>query len=337
MWFGAGYANILHQGIENVTPCGAAGGIFGIGYGLEHKHFILQTGVEFDYKLSVSKFDDFALQVGRIIDLNNNGAEIPIGTTITASMYADIIGGFYDTEGEQFAMLYKFSKYKDLYSIGYVNFPLLFGGKFGSFYFMLGGKFGINLLATAKTTARHSAIAAYPQFMDAFGNMGEHFLLNDANSSDNTNFSFKLGFNVAASAEIGYTFPLHEKKSGSQLRIALFADYGVLNINPADNLSKENTPGDFVYVPATEQTNIDPNIIRHNSLLTSFQSYKKFEGEYSDNNQKYSVNPLLVGVKFTLQFSTKPKTPCPAVQKRNHPVTERWEQGAKYKHWTYFQ
>jgi hypothetical protein len=330
MWFGAGYANILHQGIKNVTPYGGVGGMVGLGYGLEHKHFILQTGVEFDYKFSISKFDDFAIQVGRIIDLNNNNAEISVGTTITSGMRPDIIDGFYDTQGNQFAMLYKFSKYKDLYHIGYVNFPLLFGGKFGSFYFMLGGKFGINLLAVAKTTARHSAIAAYP-FIAAFGDMEEHFFVNNAKSSDLTNFGFRLGFNVAASVEIGYTFPFHANKSGNQLRIALFADYGVLNINPVDNLSKENTPGDFVYIPATEQTNIDLNVIRHNSLLTSIQSYKEFEGEYSNNNQKYSVNPLLLGVKLTLQFASNPKTACPAIQRKNHPVTERWEQSAKYK------
>jgi hypothetical protein len=103
---------------------------------------------------------------------------------------------------------------------------------------------------------------------------------------------------VSASLEIGVTF--------DKIRIALFADYGLLNINK-NYLSTINTNGDFVYIPATDPTytgSINPNIIRHNSILTSNQSSSS------------KVYPLMAGIKLTVslqkQKSKSYLLDCPA-------------------------
>ncbi|MDR1739471.1 MAG: hypothetical protein LBR45_01770 [Bacteroidales bacterium] len=295
LWLGAGYSNIMHFGIDNVKPIGGAGGIMGLGYGYEKGYFLLQTGVELDYKGSMSKVNDFSIQVGEIID-ENTGLPIPIGTTITSEMKPVAVGGFYDTEGEQFAMLYQFSKYRDYYHIGYLNIPLLFGGKFGNFYFLLGGKFGINIFAQAKTSALHSTIACYPQFIDIFDDMPDHFIVKDYPSSDNTSFSRKLNYNISALLEVGYNF--------NNTRIAFFVDYGLLNINKS-YISIENTSGNFVYIPAANSAEttgsvgsrasgmegaVDPNIIRHNSILSSNKASSS------------KVNSFMAGIKITFLF-----------------------------------
>jgi hypothetical protein len=340
MWFGAGYAGIMHPSVDNIyafkgmyidggktgiKAVGGYGGIVGLGYGVEHKHFLFSLGAEFDFKKSTSKFDDFDMQVGEIIDINT-GKVLAIGTTITSDIMPFVLGGFKDNDGigDQFAMQYKFSKFKDVYSIGYINIPLLFGGKFGTFYFMVGGKFGINMFANAKTSSNHSSGGFYPQFMDAFVNMDDHSFKSDV-KTESRNIGLGFSFNVAASAEIGADFKIGKT---TQLRLALFADYGVLNINRINNIYKDNTTtaGNFFYIPASnpqDPIDLDPNRISHNSFLSSIESN---QGE-SPLNPKYSVNPLLVGIKLTFVFPFKSKPTCPAVQSRNYPETNRWKTG----------
>lgn len=271
----------MHTGIKNVTPFGGAGGILGLGYGYQYGNFIMQAGVEFDYKGSYSKVKDFNIQAGEMVDANT-GLSIEYGTRITADMNPIAQGGFYDTEGDRFVMLYKFKKYKDFYHIGYLNIPLLFGGKFGKFYFLAGGKFGINIFAMARTSASHSATAYYPQFIDVFGDMDDHFLVTEYKSGGNTHFNGKLSYNVSASLELGITL--------GKTRIAFFADYGLLNIGK-NYVSTENTNGDFIHIPATDPIytgNIDPNTIHYNSILTSNQS------------SSGKIHPLMAGIKLTV-------------------------------------
>jgi hypothetical protein len=318
MWVGAGYSNIIHTGIENVKPLGGAGGIIGLGYGYQNGNFIMQTGVEFDYNGSSSKVKDFDIQVGEMIDANT-GLSIEYGTRITADMSPVAQGGFYDTDGDQFIMLYKFKKYKDYYHIGYLNIPLLFGGKFGKFYFLAGGKFGVNIFAMAKTSAVHSSTAYYPQFIDVFGDMNGRFLVTEYKSGNNTYFNGKLNYSVSVSLEAGMTF--------GKMRIALFADYGLLNINRS-YASTENTNGDFVYIPATNPVyagSIDPNIIHHNSILTSNQSFSS------------KVYPLMAGIKLTVllqkQKDRNYMRDCPAYgisYKKKHERSVRLMQKYRY-------
>ena len=168
--------------------------------------------------------------------------------------------------------------------------PLRVGGTFNGFYFLVGPKIGINVLSLAKTSGKHTSTGYFPQDIGYLSEMPHHSFVKDKAGSDNTRFNGKLNFNLAASAEFGVNFILSNTLL-QELRLAVFADYGVLNINSTNYISTANTTNSvFVYIPATDQVGLDPNIIKYNPLLTS--------------NLKPSVNPFIAGLKVTLLFSS---------------------------------
>ena len=309
IWGQGGYCNLFVK-YDCVRNRGGDGYIFGLGYGLQKNHFILETGIEFDYKRSLSKYDDCEMQVGKFID-QETGEEIPIGTKITAEMHKmRVEGGFIHTyynplnEPEnnpenKFVMKYNFTGLQDLYKISYINVPVRVGGMFDWFYFLVGGKFGLNVLSYCETSGKHSSTAYFPQDIGYLSDMPHHSFVNNKESSDITHFNRELGLNFVATAEVGVNFmQSDQKKAFREVRLAFFADYGV-NIYSKKYISTENTNGDFVYIPALDQVGLDPNIVKYNSLLTS--------------NIKPRAYPFIVGVKVTLLFShKKAPNPCPS-------------------------
>ena len=291
IWGQGGYSNLFIKNNE-VSNLGGFGGIVGLGYGYKYNHFILEVGLEFDYKRSLSKYSDFRMQVGKFID-ENTGQEIPIDTKITSEMHPIVEGGFVHTEynaESRFVMRYNFTDLQDFYKICYVNIPLRVGGTFDGFYFLGGAKIGLNILSYAETSGKHSSTGYFPQDIGYLSEMPHHSFVKNQTGSDNTRFNGKLNLNLALSAEVGVNFILSNTLL-QELRLAVFADYGVLNINSNDYISTANTNGDFVYVPATDKVGLDPNIIKYNSLLTS--------------NIKPSVNPFIAGLKITLLFTSQ--------------------------------
>ena len=293
IWAQGGYSNLFVKS-DGITNRGGVGGIFGLGYGFRHNRFILETGLEFDYKRSLSKYGDSRMQIGRFID-KNTGEEIALGTKITAGMHPIVDGGFIHTEyipEVKFVMEYKFTGLQDLYQISYVNLPLRVGGTFNGFYFLVGSKIGLNVLSYAETSGKHSSAGYFPQDIGYLSDMPHHSFVNNIAGGENTHFNGKLNLNLAASAEVGVNFILSNRNTLlKELRLAFFADYGLLNINSSNYISTENSNGDFVYVPATDQAGLDPNILKYNSLITS--------------NIKPSVHPFIAGMKLTLLFTSQ--------------------------------
>ena len=299
IWVQGGYSNLFIKNSAVVSNLGGAGGILGVGYGYKYNHFILEVGAEFDYKSSLSKYNDFTMQVGKFID-EVTGEEIPLGATITSDMHPIVEDGFVHTEGSCFVMQYNFTGLQDLYKICYLNIPLRIGGTFNGFYFLVGPKIGLNVLSYAETSGSHSSIGYFPQDIGYLSDMPHHSFVNNQAGSDKTRFNGKLNFNLAASVEVGINLILSNTNVPLQeLRLALFADYGVLNINSSNYISTANINpnGDFVYIPATTQVGLDPNIVGYNSLLTS--------------NVKPSAIPFITGLKITVLFRTHYCKECP--------------------------
>ncbi|MDR0829062.1 MAG: hypothetical protein LBN95_02995 [Prevotellaceae bacterium] len=322
-WGAGGYASILHREIPYVQAQGGPGALLGVGFEYNHNRFVITFGAEFDWKNSTSKYLEHSIYVGKIYDsatgnlmINADGSPNPNLPAIGKPVLA---GGFKDSEDpdgapgfpDKFVMKYKFDKAKDVYNVGYVNIPLLMGAKFDNgFYFLLGGKFGLNMFAKAvSSTTDYATTAIYPEFIDEFGNMFEYSLASGISATDKT--TFRLGYNIAASAEIGKTY-FFNKKSRWQYRLALFADYGLLNVNLPNNVSYINTDGNFIGIQPGGD--IDPKDVRLNSILTSYQAYNQQLDANGDLqpmlNSPRSVNPLLVGIKFTLLFDLGNKEPC---------------------------
>jgi len=292
IWGQGGYSYLNLKNSEVVANLGGLGGIFGLGYGYKNNHFILEIGLEFDYKSSKLQYNDFRMQVGKFID-ENTGQEIPLGTKITSSMHPIVEGGFIHTDynpESRFVMLYNFTDLQDFYKICYINMPLRIGGTFNAFYFLVGPKIGLNALSYAETSGKHSSTGYFPQDIGYLEDMPQHSFVKDKVGSDNTRFDRKLNFNLVVSAELGINL-IFSNTSLQEMRFAVFADYGLLNINSKNYTANTNTNSDFIYIPATNQVGIDPNIIRYNSLITS--------------NIKPPVNPFIVGVKVTMLFISR--------------------------------
>ena len=314
VWGALGYANLIHEkigeGSENlVQPLGGVGGLFGLGFEYHYKRFMMNIGVEADFKNSTHKFKPFIAQVGTIVDGNGNPIQfedidkLPPGNTPSVKAGTGMI----DSDGDHFAMRYEFQSYRDVYNIGYVNVPLMLGSKFrNGMYFLAGGKFGINIFGYAKTKAQYSTYGLYPQYVNPIQDTGNH-LYDDFKTG--TNNPISLNFNVAATLEIGKIFFFYKKKTRWHYRISGFADYGIgsfFGMSPIPSggknvLTNVVSNGSFLGVPGVniaDKNHTDVSVIKSNSILTSSQFVDK------------GLFPLLVGVKVRLLFDLGNKEPC---------------------------
>ncbi|MDR2963168.1 MAG: hypothetical protein LBU90_06020 [Bacteroidales bacterium] len=286
-WVQGAYSQLMLRNSEVERNRGGVGGIIGIGYGYRRYRWLFETGLEFDYKSSLVHYSNFSQQIGRLID-QNTGREIPLGAPITSAMRPAAEGGFYHTEflpESQFVMLYELRNLQDTYHIGYVNIPLRVGGTFGPFYFLVGPKIGVNVLAAAVTSGVHSAKGYFPQDADFLEDMPHHSFSRGNEGSNVTRFHGKMGVNLAASAEAGINV-LFSHAVLQEIRIAAFADYGLLNIK-----SRAAHDGEFVSIPASSSAGSDPTLVKYRAFAHS-------------QNAK-SVNPFMAGLKITAVLSQK--------------------------------
>ncbi len=322
-WGAGGYANLLHDRVISeeerlVKPLGGVGGLVGLGFEYHYRRFIVSLGAEFDYKLSSHKFKPFITQVGTIVDDAGNAITFQDMLNLPDGSKPKIKDGtgMKDTEGEQFAMEYDFAAYKDVYSIGYLNVPLKFGAKYPSgMYFLLGGKFGINMLGSARTKAKYTTRGLYPTYMDPLQDMGQHYYDDFKSGGSNP---VKLDFNVVASLEVGKIMFFNKRKTRWHYRLAGFVDYSVgayFGMNPLPTegknvLTNVVSNGDFIGVEGVNVANPDLtqiSIVKSNSVLTSKEALNK------------KLNPLMVGVKFTLLFDLGNKEPCNCIEDWSSP------------------
>lgn len=199
----------------------ALGGTASLGfeYRLQAGYFLMQTGVGMAYNAASFHPADY-------------NAELP---------------GAVDLDGYEFTFVYQFSDRKDTYSSLELQVPLMFGASFptgsGEFYFLLGGKFSFRPIGWVNMQVMVSTYGDYPQFLDPFTGMPEHQFfdarplnsLNPLNPLNSLNPLNPLNsLTPLASAELGYTMalPRTARGRGRLLRIALYADVGVLNTFP---------------------------------------------------------------------------------------------------------
>jgi len=321
-WGALGYANLLHgdfyvdgkispvpvggmRGVPHTIAAGGVGGLIGVGFEYNYRRFILTFGAEFDYKLSVTKAKPFTMKIGEIVVRENDGTYTPWtdpNVPHPGGLKPIVINGMVDTEGDPYVGDFRFDNYKDMYHVTYVNFPLLMGAQFANrFYFLTGAKAGLYFGRESYVNTSYETQGIYGQFIDPFKNMPDHFFdiyKSPADRSAPNRNLLDFGLNVVASLEMGKV--IVPKKGKAHYRIAAFADYGVLNIH------KNVIHGNAIVIPPTAS---DPAIgfhvdeLQHNSILTS---------EWSRNK---SVNPFLVGVKFTVLLDLGNKEPCVCIPK----------------------
>lgn len=279
-----GYSAMFSGSVANYSPSWGAGAGVSFLYELQYKHFLMHTGVGTDLTWSSSIY--------KAPELTRPAVEYP-----TMQVH------------------YDFSRYTDQHSYSYLNVPLMFGGIFNDFFFLVGGKVGIlPYLTSLSTKSDVRLFATDEEFIDPMYDIYTHGLQSYSLSANKQSFNLN-NINVMASAEIGINLDkwlVPQPKKGQRrswrykppvkecmhYRLSFFADYGLMNL--LNYQSNATSP--------------QGELVQFNSL-TDLIPYSPLGYTPNKNN---ALNNLFVGVKFVFTYEPpkkqhKPKANPPLV------------------------
>lgn len=242
-------------------------------YNLEYGHFLFETGLDFRFLNSTSAYGFQATRLDR-------------------------------TYGAKYT--YLFDNLRETRNMLEIGIPVMFGAQFSRYYFLLGAKVHYGLPMDYSHKGQYDITVDDPAYIDPYG-MGIY----DLNGQTNQKMVFRQP-DVSVAAEIGLDLDewlqaqpdkkakKAKVKPGERLpfgrqnihyRVALFAEYGVLNTNGT---------------PKANPVDFDANAVEvknSNTLLAM--------------NGDTKLNNLFVGAKFAIQFEVpgkkeRPVPPPPA-------------------------
>ena len=267
----AGYSALLHT-IPGQKPSAGMAAMLGFDYRLFHNNFIFSAGIEGMYELNANHLDDH-----------------------------DEAIRMRDTEGDEFNMHVHVDKSSDLAHMANVNIPLLFGGEWGRFYFMVGPKVSINLYGMTASSAQITTYGEYDKYYDDFYDMVNHqFVSNQYMSS--ASMPLKWNFNIIAHAEIGgrvghmfkhQQFRINPDKV--RMYLAAFVDFGLLNLHVSSGGSpvfgyRETDKGVQFYLQPLLMSSLADNAVFRNlnvgiKYTIAFELPKQGKSYIYDNNK----------------------------------------------------
>ena len=252
----AGYSALLHN-IDNLPPSAGMNGNIGLDYRLFRNNCIFSVGIEGMYQLSVNQ-------------MSGQDEVIPM----------------HDTEGDLFGMHVLVDKSKDLAHMVNLNIPLLVGGEWGRFYFMVGPKISLNMYGSTSSESQITTFGEYDRAYDDFYDMPNHQFVSGQIMSSEL-LPVKWNFNVLAhlevGARIGHMFKHRQFRLNPdrvRMYLAAYADFGVLELYKGTG---ENPAFDYRETEQGVQFYCQP------LLLSSMADGKTFHN-------------LNVGIKFTVAF-----------------------------------
>lgn len=251
----------------------------GVSYELKVDHFLLSLGVTGNY--SHSTF--FSHEA---VEKKWNDADLG-GHTPTV----DGVRG-------NFTYVYDFFKRQDAYQNVTVQVPLMLGGTWNKFYFLLGAKFEtFTLWGKWNTSAAYNTYGAYDAILgEELRHMPEHGFF-DKELTDEFSSSASFNLNVLASAEIGAWLVPEQKYSFSRAktiyRVGAYVDCGALN---AYDFSDSRAP----YITPNQYVENNPDAMRKLELVDLLSTDARTD----------LVLPFELGVKFTVMFRLPAPVPC---------------------------
>lgn len=271
-------------------------------------------GGEYSYLTTCDKTSDFALSsslgggggLGFLYELragNHFLLDVGVGgnTGWTRFKVPDAkytLHNMIDSEGEVFDYVYDVRTRKDAYWNTSLQVPLLVGGQWGKFYFLAGAKFDMVLLSQTTVKASISTIGDYPRYIDPLHNIPSQGFVEAMPWQQKGTAVFLP--TVLASAEIGMRLgPVYKEtgydvpKQKIQYRLAVFADYGVLDAHKAGS-------SPLLHVPATYNVENPTQGVVATDVMTSAEM-QALHGQF---------RPFMVGVKFTMLFRLPEKKAC---------------------------
>ena len=221
-------------GTKNI---GGVGGGLQLSYMLEYKHLLFETGLAFDILSSASKYNDF-------------------------------MESRYDQTTEA-TYMYQADGVKESVMAGYASLPVMIGGEWDPFYFLVGVRLNYGAFATYKQSGNYNVTVYDPAYYGGLYNDGSVAVP----AADDSKYKL-AALDVRAAVELGLDLdkwlqkqPDSKKakvKPGERYpfgrehvhyKVALFAEYGFLNSNKntgdrplifADNKSVSPTAGHTV-------------------------------------------------------------------------------------------
>ena len=268
-----GYAAMFDKiDLEDRKLIGGPGAGLGLGYELEYGHFRFNTGVDFTWLNSTSKY---SLMETR---------DLYLGPTPPYNI----------------SHHYYFSDYKEMRNLGYVGVPIMLGGQFDRYYFAVGAKVGFNIIDSysskgvmdvVEEDSRYASmipVAADEEFKGLKGKTG----LSPLDLSVCAEFGIDLDEWLQKQPDPKKKVKV---KPGERLpfgrehihyRISVFADYSVLN---------NKNEHDQLPLTFANQNNNEFKPTGSHSLVSLHSGSP--------------LNNLFVGVKFTIQFEVPGKQP----------------------------
>jgi len=203
----AGYSSLLHT-IPGQKPALGMNANLGVDYRLFRNNFIFSIGVEGMYELNANQ-------------LNAIDEFIPMR----------------DTEGQLFDMHVLVNKSRDLSHMANINIPILFGGEWKRFYFMVGPKVSYNLYGSTSSTALVTTYGGYDEYYDDFYDMPNHQFASDQPMSSAVlpiQWNLNIMAHVEVGARIGHMFKHKQFRLNPdkvRMYLGVYADFGLLNLH----------------------------------------------------------------------------------------------------------
>ena len=256
IWGEVGTAMMLTRS-DKISPIIGIGGGGGFGYEMQYSSFIIQTGVHIN-----SSREWLNIQDGDYVLRNS-----------------------IDSEGYMFDFWYHQAKRKDDYRTTSCQIPLLLGGEFKHLYFLVGAKANIHLYTNARSSGIYSSLGDYEPMIDVFEDMPNHQFFTDYTAVSEE--KYKFNFDVLISGEIGIKIGNYDRanRERSKFRIAIYADYGLLDCHVI---------GDNEMISFTQSFNAA-------DMQTSIHPHHFLSTKYSSN----AVHNLQVGIKLSYLINLK--------------------------------
>ena len=255
------------------TPGGGSGGAHFL-YEFQRSGFLLQTGLGAAFQRVTTPISDTTIYHYNRID--------PYEGVFTLKHY------FYNR--------------KDVAQQLYVQVPLYFGhyffGEYGIGYFLAGVHFNYALWGNTRQTLIGTTTGKYEKYVGIWEEMDNHGFRKDV-PIERKGSQLKLKFDVMAHAEIGYEYNTQQgaknyrtrpmDRMDGRLRIAAFADFGILNTCP-------NTDKPFYETPE--------------ATIFDFPTYQMEHVFSTPDAKQYWMRNLFVGLRFTFLFGFQPNDKC---------------------------
>ncbi len=269
MTFSASYSGLMTYTPE-ILPAHGAGGTIGFVYEYKYGNFMMNTGVNLFFYTATNRVFNYE--------------------TETTHM---------DSQGKTFDLSYSFARREDRTRETYLQLPLLLGGTFNKFYIMGGAKLNFNVRSRSYMSALATTIATYDRYFDSFENMPNHGLVTRMMIDDRKE-GVGANFDAALSLEMGYNINLKlfssAKRTGymksieNNIRVAVFVDYGLINIHNGLSYSEYDLSGVPYQINEKYPMSLDAIVMYH--------TYS------AKHNSKAFINNINVGVKFTFLLNT---------------------------------